>query len=404
MTANTLYIGLLIATLAQSTLLIAALLFNKNSNKLSNYLMIGIIALFSYYMLIKILCGANLIFNYPHFAQTYRPLPFLIWALFYFYIKAMTNPNFRFQLKDSIHLIPFLLYTLFLLPFFLSDASVKIEAASTPLPTHYILAVVLQTILLLLYLIQSYRILRGHRRHIQDLFANIEKVKLVWLKYLLTVFGIIWVAAFIKFILGIGYTADFVIPPVLLCLAIYGIGFYAMKQPEIFKDIEIDTFHTEPENEHADPSVDDFGKRSQSAEQLLNVKRHPKYEYSSLKPRDLLAYGQKLIEYIKEDKPYINNELKSQDIASYLGLPPHQLSQVINTELKTNFYSLINKYRIEEAKRLLIDPNKQHLNILEIAFETGFNSKSAFNTAFKKNTTMTPSQYKQAQIHQSIAA
>jgi len=404
MTVNTLYIGVLIATLAQGTLLIAALLFNKNSNKLSNYLLIGIIALFSYYMLIKILCGTNLIFNYPHFAQTYRPIPFLIWAFFYFYIKAMTNPNFRFQLKDSIHLIPFSLYTLFLLPFFLSAASVKIETASTPLPTHYILAVVLQTILLLLYLIQSYRILRDHRRHIQDLFSNIEKMKLVWLKYLLTVFGIIWVAAFIKFISGIGYTADFVIPPVLLCLAIYGIGFYALKQPEIFKNIKIDIFHTEPESEHTVPSVDDFGKRSQSAEQLLNVKRYPKYEYSSLKPRDLSAYGKKLIEYIKKDKPYADNELKLQDIASYLGLPPYQLSQVINTELKTNFYSLINKYRIEEAKRLLIDPNKQHLNILEIAFETGFNSKSAFNTAFKKNSTMTPSQYKQAQIHQSIAA
>jgi len=191
MTANTLYIGLLIATLTQSTLLIGALLSNKNSNRVANFLLVGIIALFSYYMLIKILCGTNLIFNYPHFAQTYRPLPFLIWTLFYFYIKAMTNPNFRFQLKDSIHLIPFLLYTLFLLSFFLSNASVKIKAASTPLPTHYILAVVLQTILLLSYLIQSYRILRGHRRHIKDLLANIEKEKLNWLKYLLTVFGII---------------------------------------------------------------------------------------------------------------------------------------------------------------------------------------------------------------------
>jgi len=405
MTANTLYIGLLIATLAQSTLLIGALLSKKNSNKVANFLLVGIIALFSYYMLIKILCGTNLIFNYPHFAQTYRPLPFLIWALFYFYIKAMTNPNFRFQLKDGIHLIPFLLYTLFLLSFFLNNASVKTEAASTPLPAHYnILAVVLQTILLLLYLIQSYRILRDHRRNIQDLFANIEKEKLNWLKYLLIVFGIIWVAAFIKFISGIVYTADFVIPPILLCLTIYGIGFYALKQPEIFKNIKIDTFHTEPENEHTVSSVDDFGKRSKSAKQLLNVKRNSKYEYSSLKPQDLSAYGQKLIEYIKKDRPYANNELKLQDIASYLGLPPYQLSQVINTELKTNFYSLINKYRIEEAKRLLIDPDKQHLNILEIAFETGFNSKSAFNTAFKKNTTTTPSQYKQSQIHQSIAA
>jgi len=208
----------------------------------------------------------------------------------------------------------------------------------------------------------------------------------------------------IKFISGIEYTADFVIPPILLCLTIYGIGFYALKQPEIFKDIRIETALTEPENERTGPPVDFPPKRSLSAEQPLNGKRHPKYEYSALTQLDLSSYRKKLIEYLEKDKPYMNNELKLQDIASYLGLPPYQLSQVINAELKTNFYSLINKYRIEEAKRLLIDPNKQHLNILEIAFETGFNSKSAFNTAFKKNTTITPSQYKQAQIHQSIAA
>ncbi|MCP4625395.1 MAG: helix-turn-helix transcriptional regulator [bacterium] len=367
-------------------------------------MLIGIIALFSYYMLVKILCGTKLIFDYPHFAQTYRPIPFLIWATFYFYVKAMTNPSFRFQVIDCIHLIPFILYSLYLLPFFMADETIKINSASTPLPTHYILAVVLQTGLLLLYLIQSYRILRDHRRHIQDLFANIEKEKLNWLKYLLIMFGIIWVAAFLKFISGIEYTADFVIPPILLCLTIYGVGFYALKQPEIFKDIRIETALTGSDDEHTGSPVESNPANSPQEEQTSVVKHHPKYKYSSLKPRDLSDYGQKLIEYINKDKPYINNELKLQDIASYLGLPPYQLSQVINTELKTNFYSLINKYRIEEAKRLLIDPDKQHLNILEIAFETGFNSKSAFNTAFKKSTTMTPSQYKQSQIHQSMAA
>ena len=118
MTLNTLYLGLLFATLMQSSLLVAALLFNKKGNKLSNRLLICIIALFSYYMLIKVLCGTNLILDYPHLTQTYRPLPFLIWPAFYFYIKSMINPVFRFHIKDSMHLIPFVLYTLYLLPFF----------------------------------------------------------------------------------------------------------------------------------------------------------------------------------------------------------------------------------------------------------------------------------------------
>ncbi|MCP3875694.1 MAG: helix-turn-helix transcriptional regulator [Desulfobacteraceae bacterium] len=355
-------------------------------------------------MLIKILCGTDLIFHYLHFAQTYRPLPFLIWALLYFYIKAMTNPDFRFQLKDSIHLIPFLLYTLLLLPFFLSGPSVKIEAASTPLPPHYFFAVLLQTTLLFFYLIQSHKILRDHRRRIQEIFANTEKVKLVWLEYLLAAFGIIWLVAFIIFLSGIRYKTDFVIPPALLCLAIYGIGFYALKQPEIFKNIKIDTFHIEPENKLTNPSVTNFGKRSQSAEQLKNPKRYPKYEYSMLTQQDLSSYRQKLIKYLEHDKPYLSNDLKLQDIADYLELPSYQLSQVINTELNCNFYTLINSYRIDEAKRHLINPAKQHLAILEIAYEVGFNSKSAFNTSFKKSTDTTPSQYKIAQSSRSITA
>ncbi len=135
----------------------------------------------------------------------------------------------------------------------------------------------------------------------------------------------------------------------------------------------------------------------------MDVKKSPKYKYSTLTSRELSKYGLKLIQYLKTEKPYTNSDLKLQDIADFLGLPSHQLSQVINTELKCNFYALINKYRIDQAKRQFIDPDKQHLNIIEIAYEVGFNSKSAFNTAFKKNAGMTPSQYKKQQSIRSAA-
>jgi len=65
---------------------------------------------------------------------------------------------------------------------------------------------------------------------------------------------------------------------------------------------------------------------------------------------------------------------------------------------------LINYNRIEEAKRRLIEPAKQNQTILAIAYDVGFNSKSAFNNAFKKFTDMTPSQYKQLRLSASIAA
>ncbi len=145
MTTNALYLTLIIATLTQSTLLIGAILTSKKGNKIANYLLCLIIGLFSYYALIKILCSTELIREYPHFTQTYRPIPFLIWAAFYFYTKALTNPFFQFQKKDFLHLIPFGLYFLFLLPYFLSDQTIKLQAISAPTPTHYRVAVIFQS-------------------------------------------------------------------------------------------------------------------------------------------------------------------------------------------------------------------------------------------------------------------
>ena len=73
---------------------------------------------------------------------------------------------------------------------------------------------------------------------------------------------------------------------------------------------------------------------------------------------------------------------------------PHQLSYIINNGFDENFYQFINRFRIEEAKKLILNPNMNHLSLLGIGFEVGFNSKSVFNTTFKKNTGKTPSEFK----------
>ncbi len=392
MTANTLYLTLLIATLAQSALLIGALLTSKKSNKIADYLLSLIIGLFSYYVLIKILCITELIREYPHFTQTYRPIPFLIWAAFYFYTKALTNPSFQFQKKDFLHLIPFGLYCLFLLPYFLSDQTTKLQAISAPIPTHYRVAVIFQTALLFLYLAISAKVLRDHQQRIKNVFSSLEKVRLNWLKDLLIAFGIIWGLAFINgFFLN--NIVDFIVPPIVLCLTIYAIGFYALKQPMIFKDVYFEA------RESASPAVEPALANPPPVVQPAKNGQSPRYEYSALSPKELLEYSERLIAYLKMEKPYTNNDLKLQDIAAYFGLPSHQLSQIINTELNRNFYDLINSCRIEEAKKELIDPAKRHMTILAIAYEVGFNSKSAFNNAFKKHTEMTPSQYKESQLN-----
>jgi AraC-like DNA-binding protein len=81
-----------------------------------------------------------------------------------------------------------------------------------------------------------------------------------------------------------------------------------------------------------------------------------------------------------------------------LNVSPHNLSEVINSKLKQNFYELVNGYRVEEVKRKLQSPEYDMYSILGIAYESGFNSKTSFNTIFKKYVGQTPSDYKRMNV------
>ncbi|MCB0362712.1 MAG: helix-turn-helix transcriptional regulator, partial [Bdellovibrionales bacterium] len=96
-----------------------------------------------------------------------------------------------------------------------------------------------------------------------------------------------------------------------------------------------------------------------------------------------------------EKKLYRNSGLKLRDLAETVNIPEYLVSQIINSGFKTNFYDLVNGFRIREAKGLLSLRSRESSGILEIAYEVGFNSKSAFNNAFKRRTGKTPSQFRQ---------
>jgi AraC-like DNA-binding protein len=97
---------------------------------------------------------------------------------------------------------------------------------------------------------------------------------------------------------------------------------------------------------------------------------------------------------MEKQRPYLDPELSLSALAKELGINRNQLSQSINDGLGENFYDFVNKYRVEEVKRLMADPNKQNYNLLGIAVEAGFKSKSTFNLIFKRFTGLTPTEYK----------
>jgi AraC-like DNA-binding protein len=95
-----------------------------------------------------------------------------------------------------------------------------------------------------------------------------------------------------------------------------------------------------------------------------------------------------------EKKPFLDSELTLSSLAKDLNMSRSQLSQLINDGIGENFYDFVNKYRVEEVKSLMTDPAMKNFNLLGIALEAGFKSKSTFNLIFKRFTGLTPTEYK----------
>jgi AraC-like DNA-binding protein len=100
----------------------------------------------------------------------------------------------------------------------------------------------------------------------------------------------------------------------------------------------------------------------------------------------------RLIDLMEDEKMFLDYDISLDSVAEKLSIKPHQFSQILNAAFGTGFWDLINKYRIDEAARLIREDPE--VNILSICFRAGFNSKSSFNTAFKKFISMTPTEYK----------
>lgn len=117
-----------------------------------------------------------------------------------------------------------------------------------------------------------------------------------------------------------------------------------------------------------------------------------KYKSSSLTANQQEVLLVKLKEIMTVEKPYLRSDFSLPDLAKTCGISTHQLSQVINVGFEKSFFEWVAGYRVEEAKQLLTV--KSNIKVEEIAEQVGYNSKSSFNTVFKKNTGYTPSEYR----------
>ncbi|WP_191858317.1 tetratricopeptide repeat protein [Hanstruepera ponticola] len=125
----------------------------------------------------------------------------------------------------------------------------------------------------------------------------------------------------------------------------------------------------------------------------VNYKQNKKYKQALLDTNEIEKYSKELDQIMVDYKLYLNPDLALKDLASYLELPANYVSQLLNMGFQKNFSEYVNSYRVKEFKeRVLLDENKS-LTIMAVAYDSGFNSKTVFNTFFKKIEGITPNAY-----------
>lgn len=149
---------------------------------------------------------------------------------------------------------------------------------------------------------------------------------------------------------------------------------------------------------YADPIVSELKsdeRYSKYHSKIFNINT-TKIELSKKKLLDEEAinkYSTRLLKYFQKSKPYLDQTLSLRNLAEQIDIHPNQLSWLINNSFGKNFNEFINEYRIEEFKIIAKNPNNSQLTIEGLAYESGFNSKTVFNTYFKKETGLTPKQF-----------
>lgn len=325
------------------------------------------------------LVADSLFTTYHLLSASFVSLLLLHGPFLYFYISALTRHNFRFGKGSAGHLIPFILFNAYLFVAWLQpevSAGIRLDHVETEndVPVLLNLFLILTVLSGPAYFLLAIRLFRKFNSTLSQNFSTPDNINPVWLKTLVYVFGMVWtiliIGAALHHVFHF-YTLRFCTDSLFLSLAvlIILIGYFGLKQQQIFTPA---TDAGKEYVEHAEPKYTARLLEDEEADRLIN----------------------RLQLFMDTHKPWRDSNLSLPDLAEKLEVPSHHLSRVINEKLGLNFFEFINKYRVDEVKANLIDPSYQNLSVLGIAFDSGFNSKSAFNRVFKKFTGTTPSAYK----------
>ncbi len=357
-----------------SALLLAIyFLTTKKGDKVSNLFMAGLIASFGYYLFYCILYWSNNVKNTPALLLTYYFPMSTMGALFYLYIRRTLG----LQTKWKHYLL--CLFPLFLT--FFAQRNFIFLAVEDRLPmlrslragtyektiSEYLLRyldITLVGFIVIFTLLSAVLI----RKNTEDKSNNIQ----AWYKILLYAFVGLAAGFVIDYIFIYAnlysFSLDYAIT-FFMIVSIAVITYFALWQPDIYAGTPISRLNP-----------------------------FTKYSRAGLTREHGLELKQELLTYMEKEKPYLNSELRLEDIADRLNISRNHASQVINEHFKKTFFDFVNTYRVEEAAGLLEANPDRKISVSEVIYRAGFNNKVSFYKAFKKIKGITPLEYRKEKI------
>ncbi len=378
-----LYIGLTQAIFA------SFLMFTKQSRHNSDIL------LAIWLLVIALQLYANIIgIKHEQFAFSgliiLKLFPYTYGPFIYIYAKLLILEKPIFRIRDLFHFIPFVLASIFLLIFPTHEelmVEVKASFLGGDLSIYHIINSIAIITSINIYIVQVLYLLRVHEKKVYNHFSyDLHKTNLSWLKTIAISFSLAFtlslVARLFNFFLNLENPVfePYIFPVFGLTFFAYALSFFGFNQEAIF----------------VSPSFVRLQRRKDrlSLANEEQEKKNTKYERSGLKADEAKRYLDDLLKHVADNKPYLNGNLTIDILSRETNIPKHYLTQIINEHLNKNFYNFVNEYRVNYVIEMMKNNKVQSYTILALAFDAGFNSKSSFNTIFKKFTGKTPTQYR----------
>lgn len=292
----------------------------------------------------------------------------------YFYVRAVLHTDFRFRARDLAHTLPFIIVIFVFMPRFylVEDAALKLGVNNNLQPSFELLFVqIFLYVQMTIYLSLIFIALRRNKLTILNSYSDELKLNKHWLSHFMSFFMVGFALALIRNLVKFTefQTVLGVITPIMM---LAGLGFscwilwQALNKPELFKGIS----------------------------SQLEAVRFPasNKKIATEQASEILA---KLELHMQSHKSFLNPTLNIDTLAEEVGVAAQDISLALNHHLGRHFFDFINGYRIAAACEMLAISASSEKTVLDISLASGFNSKSSFNTAFKKQMQITPSEYRQ---------